>query len=220
MPQCDLVIDSRPALSLINSNIKKQLKKILKDSLVQDAYDEMLETSHNENNSNGEEQQPEPKEEKNSGTDGVLDLTRKSIIPKRLRTVVDGVTFGHRNVLNGNHNEDWYRVNVYGDVFDFIFNGQAGYETKRSECHSSIVKSLRNMGLLDANTKDVRLVFIFTNSSGLNDAFYCEDKPYERASKDNEKTRHLREQVLNYWKYLLPYNECIEYITCRNMPIQ
>ncbi|KAG1458222.1 hypothetical protein G6F56_006445 [Rhizopus delemar] len=69
------------------------------------------------------------------------------------------------------------------------------------------------MGLLDANTKDVRLDFIFTNSSGLNDAFYCEDKPYERASKDNEKTRHLREQALNYWKSLLPYNECIEYIT-------
>ncbi|KAL9557228.1 hypothetical protein PS6_001940 [Mucor atramentarius] len=55
------------------------------------------------------------------------------------------------------------------------------------------------MGLLDANTKDVKLDFIFTNSSGLNNAFYCEDKPYERASKDNEKTRHLREQALNYW---------------------
>ncbi|RCH78000.1 hypothetical protein CU097_002158, partial [Rhizopus azygosporus] len=67
----NIVIDSRPALSLINSNIKKvlstqlslQSKMILKDSLVQDAYDEILEagTSHNENNSNGEEQQPEPK---------------------------------------------------------------------------------------------------------------------------------------------------------------
>ena len=69
------------------------------------------------------------------------------------------------------------------------------------------------MGLLDANTKDIRLDFIFTNSSGLNDAFYCEDKPYERASKDNEKTRNLREQALNYWVSLLPYNECIEHIT-------
>lgn len=68
------------------------------------------------------------------------------------------------------------------------------------------------MGLLDANTKDVKLDFIFTNSSGLNNAFYCEDKPYERASKDNEKTRHLREQALNYWVSLLPYNECTEHI--------
>ncbi|KAI9480320.1 MAG: hypothetical protein EXX96DRAFT_176313 [Benjaminiella poitrasii] len=62
----NLVIDSRPALSLINSNIKKQSKKILKDSLVQDAYDEILEagTSHNENNSTCEDQQPEPKKRK------------------------------------------------------------------------------------------------------------------------------------------------------------
>ncbi|KAG1136864.1 hypothetical protein G6F37_011659 [Rhizopus arrhizus] len=119
----------------------------------------------------------------------------------------------HRSILTGDHNEDWYRVNVYGDLFVFIFNGQVGYETKRSECHSLIIKSLRKMGLLDANTKDVRLDFIFTNRSGLNDAFYCEDKPYERASKDNKKTRHLREQALNYWVSLLPYNECIEHIT-------
>lgn len=83
----------------------------------------------------------------------------------------------------------------------------------RFECHSLIVKSLRKMGLLDANIKDVRLNFIFTNSSGLNDAFYCEDKPYERASKDNKKTRHLRKQALNYWVSLLSYNECIEHIT-------
>ncbi|KAI8646640.1 hypothetical protein BD408DRAFT_440016 [Parasitella parasitica] len=69
------------------------------------------------------------------------------------------------------------------------------------------------MGLLDANTKNVRLDFIFTNSSGLNDAFYCEDKPNERASKDIKKTRYLREQALNYWVSLLPYNECIEHIT-------
>ncbi|KAI9473890.1 MAG: hypothetical protein EXX96DRAFT_579781 [Benjaminiella poitrasii] len=54
----------------------------------------------------------------------------------------------HRSVLTSDHNEDWYRVNVYGDLFDFIFNGQVGYETKRYECHSFIVKSLRKMGFL------------------------------------------------------------------------
>ncbi|KAG2201205.1 hypothetical protein INT47_013016 [Mucor saturninus] len=209
-------------------------------------------TSHDENNSNGGEQQPEPKKRKylkatdlKTGTNGVLDLTRISIISKRLRTVVNGIcqhycllllmtlkneeynvlniisnrrtkkdlyqsvdkiapfcndselsyiklavqklcNLWHRNVLNVPHNEDWYRVNVYGDLFDFIFNGQAGYETRRSEFHSSIVKSLQKMGILDANTKDVRLDLIFTNSSGLNDAFYCEDKPYKRALKDNK----------------------------------
>ncbi|RCH89743.1 hypothetical protein CU097_010691 [Rhizopus azygosporus] len=128
----------------------------------------------------------------NSGTNGVLDLTRTAIIPKRLRTVVDGIcqhyrlslpmtlkneeykvlniisncrakknlyqsvekidpfcndselpyiklavqklyNLWHRSVLTGDHNEDWYKVNVYGDLFDFIFNGQVGYETKRYE---------------------------------------------------------------------------------------
>lgn len=69
------------------------------------------------------------------------------------------------------------------------------------------------MGLIDANTKNVKLDFIFTNISGLNDAFYCEDKPSERASKDMEKTRCLRGQALNYWVSLLPYKECIEHIT-------
>lgn len=75
--------------------------------------------------------------------------------------------------------------------------------------------SLLNCQVVTKNgeTKDVKLDFIFTNSSGLNDAFYCEDRPYERASKDNEKTRRLREHALNYWVSLLPYNECIEHIT-------
>ncbi|KAI7872857.1 hypothetical protein BDF14DRAFT_1749365 [Spinellus fusiger] len=73
----NLVIDSRPALFLINSNIKKQSKKILKDSLVQNAYDEILEagTSHNENNSNSEEQQPEPKKRKYLKTVNFKDIS-------------------------------------------------------------------------------------------------------------------------------------------------
>ena len=32
----------------------------------------------------------------------------------------------------------------------------------RAECHSLIVKSLKTMGLLNADTKNVRLDFIFT----------------------------------------------------------
>ena len=37
----------------------------------------------------------------------------------------------HRNILKGDHNEDWCRVMAYGDLFDFIFCGQTGYGTKR-----------------------------------------------------------------------------------------
>ncbi|KAI7899437.1 uncharacterized protein BX663DRAFT_554847, partial [Cokeromyces recurvatus] len=140
------------------------------------------------------------------GTKSVLNLTKSSIIPKRLKSSVDDICkhyrlvlptllknkeyralkyiskchtkedlyqsvkeidpfcdeselpfiklaiqklcyLWHHNILKGDHNEDWYRVNVYGDLFDLIFCGQTGYETKRAECHSHIVKSLRAMVL-------------------------------------------------------------------------
>lgn len=47
------------------------------------------------------------------------------------------------------------------------------------------------MGSLDPKTKDVKLDFIFLHNGGLDDAFYCEDKPNEHNFKDNEKTRRL-----------------------------
>ncbi|KAI7897856.1 uncharacterized protein BX663DRAFT_520932 [Cokeromyces recurvatus] len=69
------------------------------------------------------------------------------------------------------------------------------------------------MGLLDSDTKNVRLDFIFSHNGGLNDAFYCEDKPNSNTSQDREKTKNLREQALTFWMSLLPYEECIKYIT-------
>ncbi|KAI9478381.1 MAG: hypothetical protein EXX96DRAFT_539482 [Benjaminiella poitrasii] len=99
----------------------------------------------------------------------------------------------HRNVLNGLHHEDWYRINVYGDLFDLIFVGQSGYETKRMD-------------------------FIFSHTDGFSDAFYCEDKPNNNDLKDQKKTKNVREQSLKYWSSLLPYPECISYIaaiTCQ-----
>ncbi|KAI9025242.1 hypothetical protein CLU79DRAFT_81141 [Phycomyces nitens] len=67
-PLCSFWNEKSNVTNATNSAKRRamQAKKILKDSLVQDAYDEMLEagTSHNENNSNGEEQQPEPKKRK------------------------------------------------------------------------------------------------------------------------------------------------------------
>ncbi|KAI9483351.1 MAG: hypothetical protein EXX96DRAFT_594170 [Benjaminiella poitrasii] len=57
-------------------------------------------------------------------------------------------------LLEGEHNEDWYSVNFY-----------------RSECHSQTIKALRADGLVDVNEKDIRLEFIFTNSSGIQCVF-------------------------------------------------
>ncbi|KAI9252231.1 hypothetical protein EDC94DRAFT_281146 [Helicostylum pulchrum] len=119
----------------------------------------------------------------------------------------------HEELLEGEHNEDWFRVNVYGDVFDMLFNAKHGYKTKRSECHSQTIKSLKANGLVDINEKDIRLDFIFTNSSGIQDVFFCEDKPTVKASnKDKQKADYLRESTLRHWTSLLPYEECTQHL--------
>ncbi|CAO3657374.1 unnamed protein product [Mucor hiemalis] len=115
----------------------------------------------------------------------------------------------HRNILNGVHHEDWYRVNVDGDLFDLIFVNQSGYETKRAECRSLIIKSLKKLGALDDDTKNVEMDFIFSHTVGLSDAFYCEDKPNNNDLKDQKKTKNIREKSLKYWSILLPYPECV-----------
>ncbi|KAI9265452.1 hypothetical protein EDC94DRAFT_658348 [Helicostylum pulchrum] len=64
------------------------------------------------------------------------------------------------------HLEDWYRTNVYGDLFDFIFSVKSGYESKR---------------------------FIFTHAAGLNDGLFCEDKSTTKKSiKDNKKAKNFK----------------------------
>ncbi|KAI9469028.1 MAG: hypothetical protein EXX96DRAFT_492230, partial [Benjaminiella poitrasii] len=100
-----------------------------------------------------------------------------------------------------------------GYCFDLLFNSKQGYKTKRSECHSQTIKSLKKMGLLGEDEKDVRLDFVFTNSTGIQDVFFCEDKPKAKESaKDKNKSSCLRERTLRYWSKLLPYEECSEHL--------
>ncbi|KAG2191955.1 hypothetical protein INT47_004738, partial [Mucor saturninus] len=83
-----------------------------------------------------------------------------------------------------------------------------------SECHSQIIKSLRTMGVLPSEQKNVKLDFIFSHVAGLSDGLFCEDKPTPKESiKDNRKAKDLRENTLVYWASLLPYEECIKFIT-------
>ncbi|CAO3628429.1 unnamed protein product [Mucor hiemalis] len=115
----------------------------------------------------------------------------------------------HGNLLNGDHNEDWYRVNVYGDVFDMFFNSQNGYKTKRSECHSQTMKALKANGLVGTHEKDIRLGFIFPNSTGIEDVSFCEDKSSVKIShKDKNKADFSRESTLRHRSSLLLYEEC------------
>jgi hypothetical protein len=72
---------------------------------------------------------------------------------------------------------------------------------------------LKANGLVDANEKDIRLDFIFTNSTGIQDVFFCEDKPTIKISnKDKHKADYLRESALRYWSSLLPYEECTQHL--------
>ncbi|KAI9482742.1 MAG: hypothetical protein EXX96DRAFT_599514 [Benjaminiella poitrasii] len=112
----------------------------------------------------------------------------------------------HGELLEGEHNEDWYCVNVYGDIFDLLFNSKHGYKAKRSECYSQTIKALKANDLVDVNEKDLRLDFIFTNSTWIQDVFFCEDKP---TAKYRTKT-NIKLTILE--KALLPYKECIQHL--------
>ncbi|OAD07295.1 hypothetical protein MUCCIDRAFT_107899 [Mucor lusitanicus CBS 277.49] len=109
------------------------------------------------------------------------------------------------------HNEDWYyRVNLYGDLFDSLFNCTNSYKTKRSECHNSqTIKSMREAGSLDEEERYVKLNFIYKTFRGVEDVFFREDKPRMKPSKnDMEKANALRRNTLIYWSKLLVYLEC------------
>lgn len=68
-------------------------------------------------------------------------------------------------------------------------------------------------GLVDTDEKDIRLDFIFTNSTGIEDVFFCEDKSSVKVSrKDKNKADFLRESTLRHWCSLLPYQECAQYL--------
>ncbi|KAI8645696.1 hypothetical protein BD408DRAFT_338216 [Parasitella parasitica] len=111
----------------------------------------------------------------------------------------------YMDLLTREHHEDWFRVNVYGDLFDFTFISKSNYTTKRSECHSSVIKHLKNLGLLPNDTKDVKLDFVFSHmNSKVGDTLFCEDKKNEKEScKDRRKADYVREKCLKYWSTLL-----------------
>ncbi|CEP19363.1 hypothetical protein [Parasitella parasitica] len=114
------------------------------------------------------------------------------------------------------HNEDWFRIMVYGDLFDYIFASAEGYITKRSECHSRIIKSLKQLRLIEKDVPNVKLDFIFCNTSiaGINVVLICEDKPTENEStKDSEKTRKLRKKAVVYWGSILHFSNALEHLS-------
>lgn len=101
----------------------------------------------------------------------------------------------YRSLLIRENHEDLYRMNVYGDLFDFIFTSKTENTTKRyalskfiyyetmllnfctiiysSEYHSSIIKRLKELSFLPNSTKDIKLDFIFSHiNSKISDSFF------------------------------------------------
>jgi len=66
---------------------------------------------------------------------------------------------------------------------------------------------------LPPDQKNVKLDFIFFHTATSIDGLICQDKPTDNESKkDRKKTIDLREKVLlQYWRLLLPFPECITY---------
>ncbi|CAO3647902.1 unnamed protein product [Mucor hiemalis] len=115
------------------------------------------------------------------------------------------------DLLKRDHGECWYRVNVYSEAFDLLFLSSNLFESKRAECKSVIIKTLKELKQLPTEQKNCRLDFIL--ESNFNDRFFeqlfCDDKPKEKESEtDIEKADLVRGSSLNYWLTLLPYKEC------------
>ncbi|KAI7891239.1 uncharacterized protein EV154DRAFT_509105 [Mucor mucedo] len=203
-----LVIDSRPMSMIINGNIQRQSRQILRDDLVQQEYDTLsgVHVKPSLTDTDQEGQQESSKKRKYLkksdlrnlsykhkvaklndyyGTKNVLDLTKNQVIPKRFKSTVQDILCNYdmlltpklqdkeyqmiqqislcqskdllyslvnditpfdntselpfiklatqklyhilfSDVLKSEHHEDWYRINVYGDLFDFIFSVESG----------------------------------------------------------------------------------------------
>lgn len=57
-------------------------------------------------------------------------------------------------------------------------------------------KIIKKVSVLDDATKNVKMDFIFSHTNGLNDTFYCEDKPNNSNLNDQKKTKNVKEQSL------------------------
>ncbi|KAI8876093.1 hypothetical protein K501DRAFT_149663, partial [Backusella circina FSU 941] len=111
------------------------------------------------------------------------------------------------------HNEDWFRINVYGDLYDNIFSLQENWAIKRSECHVLAWKRIKEL-----EDKNIKLDFILTSSSnnGLDEGFFTEDKSSDDklTIKERRKSDFVRSKMLQYWGTVLPYTDCVDYLEC------
>ncbi|KAG2203592.1 hypothetical protein INT47_011686 [Mucor saturninus] len=99
--------------------------------------------------------------------------------------------------LKRDHNECWYRVNVYSETFNLLFLSSNLFESKRAECESSPT-------LTTGISSSCSVSSIFETLS-----CPCEKNMIRDASTVADL---VRSSSLNYWLTLLPYKECSYYI--------
>ncbi|KAI8138251.1 hypothetical protein BJV82DRAFT_673795 [Fennellomyces sp. T-0311] len=86
------------------------------------------------------------------------------------------------------HNEDWYRMPLHGDILDFLLMSNTEFETKKS---------------------NVRLGFILKSTdTEFGDLFFAEDEGKENGestlTKEQKKLDFCRSQAVKYWRLLIP----------------
>lgn len=115
-------------------------------------------------------------------------------------------------LLKRDHNEDWYRLHLYSNVFDKAFMNDTEFESKRSECYSNITK-------LFEDEQNQRVDFIFRNLNDKSDYTTAEEKPGRKGvKKDMKKGKALQSLMLKDWSQKIGSDKLIsqfEAITCQ-----
>ncbi|KAG1055513.1 hypothetical protein G6F43_002532 [Rhizopus delemar] len=115
------------------------------------------------------------------------------------------------NSLLTEHNESWYRVHIYGPIFDNAFIYDEDFVTKRADCISNITKEF-------VDILNQRVDFILRNLNDDTDYLSAEEKPgLKGVKKDITKGKVLQQAMLLKWvKHVGNSNVThLEAITCQ-----
>lgn len=81
-----------------------------------------------------------------------------------------------RQLLNINHNESWFHINVYSFIWDKIFLSDAKFISKCADWYSDMAKQFDNVD-------NQRIDFILCNINDNNDYISAEEKPGRKEVK-------------------------------------
>lgn len=117
-----------------------------------------------------------------------------------------------RQLSNINHNESWFRTNVYSFIWDKIFLSDDKFISKRADCYSNTTKQFNNID-------NQRVDFILRNINDNNDYVSAEEKPGRKGVKsDLQKGKILQIAMLQLWNHKIRSTkimEQMEAITCQ-----